>query len=81
MYLYIERETFCRSLEKFGLKHSWNGYLHKQIYFQILPGDMHIAQLGQILYSQSSSCVVNLWVIWTLKMDEQSCDIKIPYIS
>lgn len=81
MYLRIERETFYRSLEKLGLKHSSNGYLHKQIHFQILPGDMRIAQLGQILYSQNSSCLVNLWVIWTLKMDGQSCDTKIPYIS
>lgn len=49
-------------------------------YFKILPGDMPIAQLGQILYSWSSSCVVNLWIAWTWKMDGQSSDLKIPYI-
>lgn len=79
IYLLIKREAFCRTLEEF-LKHSLNVCLHKNPYFKILPGDVPIAQLGQILYSWSSSCAVNLWVAWTWKMDEQSSDLKIPYI-
>lgn len=78
-YLHIKREIFYRTLEEF-LKHSLNVCLHKPPYFKVLPGDMLIAQLGQILYSWNSSCVVNLQVAWTWKMDGQSSDLKIPYI-